>query len=74
MSYVRAISTSVSAKSAAIAKCEVETPKGSPPECPGEDPLVVKISAANDFFSTAVEVFGWRRILPEWSAFRILSG
>jgi signal transduction histidine kinase/ligand-binding sensor domain-containing protein len=46
LSYVRAISTSVSAKSAAMAKCEVETPKGMPPKCPSEGPLVVKISAA----------------------------
>jgi signal transduction histidine kinase/ligand-binding sensor domain-containing protein len=47
-SYVRAISTSVSAKSAAIAKCEVETPKGTPPRCPSEDPLVIKITFANN--------------------------
>ena len=46
LSYVRAISTSVSAKSAAMAKCEVETPKGVPAKCPSEGPLVVKISAA----------------------------
>jgi len=45
LSYVRAIGTSVSAKAAAIAKCEVETPKGTPPKCPGERPPVIKISA-----------------------------
>jgi signal transduction histidine kinase/ligand-binding sensor domain-containing protein len=45
LSYVRAISTSVGAKSAAMAKCEVETPNGMPPKCPNEGPLVVKISA-----------------------------
>jgi ligand-binding sensor domain-containing protein len=44
-SYVRAISTSVSAKFAAIAKCDVETPKGMLPKCPSEGPLVFKISA-----------------------------
>jgi len=45
-SYVRAISTSVSVKSAAIAKCEVDTPKGALPKCLSEDPSVVKIKAA----------------------------
>lgn len=45
LSYVRAIGTSVSAKAAAIAKCEVETPKGTLPKCPGEHPPVIKISA-----------------------------
>ena len=45
LSYVRAIGTSVSAKAAAIAKCEVETPKGTPPKCPGERPPVIKISS-----------------------------
>ena len=45
--YVRAISTSVSAQSAAIARCEVETPKGRPSKCPNEGPLVVKVSAAD---------------------------
>ena len=49
-SYVRAISTSVSAKSAALAKCEAETPRGRLPECPGEEPAVIKIRAANDLF------------------------
>jgi signal transduction histidine kinase len=43
-SYVRAISTSVSTKSAAMAKCEVEAPKGTLPKCPSEGPLVFKIS------------------------------
>jgi streptogramin lyase len=47
-SYVRAISTSVSARSAAIAKCEVETPKGAPLKCPSEGPLVIKVGAANN--------------------------
>lgn len=47
-SYVRAIGTSVSARSAAIAKCEVETPKGAPLKCPSEDPLVIKVGAANN--------------------------
>jgi signal transduction histidine kinase/ligand-binding sensor domain-containing protein len=42
-SYVRAMSTSVSAKSAAMAKCEVEAPKGTLPKCPSESPLVFKI-------------------------------
>jgi PAS domain S-box-containing protein len=46
LSYVRAISTSVSAKSAAIAKCEVETPKETLPKCPGENSPEVKIRAA----------------------------
>jgi signal transduction histidine kinase/ligand-binding sensor domain-containing protein len=45
--YVRAISTSVSAKATATARCEVETPKGIPPKCPSEDPQVVKIRTAN---------------------------
>jgi ligand-binding sensor domain-containing protein len=47
-SYVRAISTSVSAKSAAMIKCEIETPIGTPPKCPSEDPLVVKVRTVND--------------------------
>jgi signal transduction histidine kinase/ligand-binding sensor domain-containing protein len=47
-SYTRAIGTSVSAESAAVAKCEVETPKGMPPKCLSEDPLVIKIAASND--------------------------
>ncbi|QOY89532.1 sensor histidine kinase [Paludibaculum fermentans] len=46
LSYVRAISTSVSPRSAAIAKCEVETPKGTPPRCLSEDRLVVKVRTA----------------------------
>lgn len=41
-SYVRTISTPVSAKSAATAKCVVEWPAGTPPKCAPEDPLVVK--------------------------------
>ena len=47
-SFVRAISTSVSAKSAAMAKCEFESPKGTVPKCPSEDPLVIKIATANN--------------------------
>jgi PAS domain S-box-containing protein len=47
-SYVRAISTSVSAKSAAMIKCEIEAPVGTPPKCPSEDPLVVKVRTVND--------------------------
>jgi signal transduction histidine kinase/ligand-binding sensor domain-containing protein len=47
-SYVRAISTSVSAKSAAMIKCEIEAPIGTPPKCPSEDPLVVKVRTVND--------------------------
>jgi len=46
-SYVRAISTSVSAKSSAMIKCEIETPIGTAPKCPSEDPLVVKVRTAN---------------------------
>jgi signal transduction histidine kinase/ligand-binding sensor domain-containing protein len=46
LGYVRAISTSVSAKSAAIAKCEVETPSGTAPNCPGEGPTVIKLRHA----------------------------
>jgi signal transduction histidine kinase/ligand-binding sensor domain-containing protein len=47
-SYVRALSTSVSAKSVAMIKCEIETPIGTPPKCPGDDPLVVKVRTVND--------------------------
>jgi PAS domain S-box-containing protein len=47
LSYVRAISTSVSARSAATAKCEVETPRGAPPKCPHDDRLVLKIKAGS---------------------------
>ncbi len=43
--YVRAISTTVSAKSAAIARCEAQTLEEVPERCPSEGPLVVKISA-----------------------------
>jgi PAS domain S-box-containing protein len=43
-SYVRTISTSVSAKSVAMAKCDVETPEGTPPKCPSEGPPAFKIS------------------------------
>ena len=49
-SFVRAISTSVSAKSAAVARCQVEAPKGRPSKCASDDSLVVKITAANDLF------------------------
>jgi signal transduction histidine kinase/ligand-binding sensor domain-containing protein len=47
-SFVRAISTSVSAKSAATAKCEFESPQGKSAKCPSEDPLVIKIATANN--------------------------
>ena len=43
-SKVRAISTAVSQKSAATAKCDVETREGTPPKCPSESQLVFKIS------------------------------
>ena len=43
-SYVRAISTSVSTKSAAMAKCDVETPEGTPPKCPSGGPPAFEIS------------------------------
>ena len=52
-SYVRAVSTSVSAKSAAIAKvakCEVLAHRGAPAKCPSEVPPVVEISSANGVF------------------------
>jgi signal transduction histidine kinase/ligand-binding sensor domain-containing protein len=45
--YVQAISTSVCAESAAIARDEVETPKGTPPKCPSRAPLAVNVSAAD---------------------------
>ena len=44
-SYVRRISTSVSAQSAAVAKCQAETPEGRRPKCSNDGPLLVKISA-----------------------------
>ena len=47
-SYVRAISASVTTKSTAIIKCEIETPIGTPPKCPSDDPLVVKVRTVND--------------------------
>jgi signal transduction histidine kinase/ligand-binding sensor domain-containing protein len=47
-SYVRAVSISVSAKSAATAKCEVLAHRGAPAKCPSEVPLVAKISSPND--------------------------
>ena len=46
--FVRAIGVSVTETSAAVAQCEFESPKGAPPKCPGDDPLVIKIAAAND--------------------------
>jgi signal transduction histidine kinase len=52
-SYVRAVSRSVSAKSAAIAKvakCEVLAHRGAPAKCPSEIPPVVEISSANGVF------------------------
>jgi ligand-binding sensor domain-containing protein len=45
MSSVRAISTSVSAKLAAVAKCEAQALKGTPVNCGTEDPSVVKARA-----------------------------
>lgn len=41
--YVRAIGTSVGAKSAAVAECEVETRERTYPNCGSESPLVLKI-------------------------------
>jgi signal transduction histidine kinase len=49
-SYVRAVSMSVSAKSAAIAKCEVLAHRGGPAKCPSEVPTVVEITSANGLF------------------------
>jgi PAS domain S-box-containing protein len=49
-SYVRAISMSVNAKSSAMIKCEIEAPIGTPPKCPSEDPLVIKVRTVNDLF------------------------
>jgi signal transduction histidine kinase/ligand-binding sensor domain-containing protein len=43
-SYVRAISTSVSAKSAAIARCEVKSPEKAASNCAREGPMVIKVS------------------------------
>jgi signal transduction histidine kinase/ligand-binding sensor domain-containing protein len=43
-SYVRTISTSVSTKSVAMAKCKVETHERTPPKCPIEGPPAFKIS------------------------------
>jgi PAS domain S-box-containing protein len=43
-SYVRAISTSVSAKSAAIARCEVKSPGRAASNCANEDSMVIKVS------------------------------
>jgi PAS domain S-box-containing protein len=43
-SYIRAITTSVSAKSAAIAKCEVKNLERGPSNCPNEGPTVIKVS------------------------------
>lgn len=44
--YVRAIGTSVSTKSAAIAKCEVDTLRVAHPKCPREGPRVIEISGS----------------------------
>jgi ligand-binding sensor domain-containing protein len=49
-SFVRAISTSVSKKSASTAKCEAETPSLNTPNCGEADPLEVRLWAANDLF------------------------
>ncbi|MBB6144530.1 signal transduction histidine kinase/ligand-binding sensor domain-containing protein [Silvibacterium bohemicum] len=42
--YVRAIGTSVSTKSATIAKCEADTLRGAHSKCPSERSLVIEIS------------------------------
>lgn len=42
--HARAISTTVSMKSAPMAKCEVVTPKWTPSQCPSEAPPAFKIS------------------------------
>jgi signal transduction histidine kinase/ligand-binding sensor domain-containing protein len=47
-SYVRPINTSTNAKSASIARCEVQTPRGTRERCPGEDPQVIRITGANN--------------------------
>jgi ligand-binding sensor domain-containing protein/signal transduction histidine kinase len=50
-SYIRAINKSVSVKSAAVARCEaLTTPAETAAKCPNNDPLVVRIFAANDLF------------------------
>jgi signal transduction histidine kinase/ligand-binding sensor domain-containing protein len=49
-SFVRTISTSVSKKSAATARCEVDTPIVTTPNCPSDDSAVIGIWAANDLF------------------------
>lgn len=41
--YIRTISTSVPAKAAATAKCEMETPVGSPAHCPAGDPSEIQV-------------------------------
>jgi signal transduction histidine kinase/ligand-binding sensor domain-containing protein len=43
-SYVRAISAALNPKSAATAKCDVETREGGPPKCPSASQLAFKIS------------------------------
>jgi PAS domain S-box-containing protein len=43
-SYVRAIGTSVSARSAAIARCEVKSPGRVASNCANEDSMVIKVS------------------------------
>jgi hypothetical protein len=45
-SYVRAIGVSVSARAAAIARCEVAGSNGASPKCPGDGPLVIQIRSA----------------------------
>jgi signal transduction histidine kinase/ligand-binding sensor domain-containing protein len=50
-SYIRAISKSVSLRSAAMARCEALTPPtDTATKCPDNDPLVVRLWAANDLF------------------------
>jgi signal transduction histidine kinase/ligand-binding sensor domain-containing protein len=43
-SYIRAITTSVSAKSAFIARCEVKNLGSTPSNCPDQAPTVIKVS------------------------------
>jgi signal transduction histidine kinase/ligand-binding sensor domain-containing protein len=68
-SYVRAISTSVRAQSVAMIKCEIATPIGTPPRCPSEDPLVVKVRTVNGLIFdhngslwTTTDTFGLDRV------------
>ena len=50
-SFVRAISKSVSVKSAAMARCEAtDMAEGTAAKCPSNDPLVARLRTANDLF------------------------